>query len=256
MATFRFTGKVLPTFKEFTMIGSFTANWNEQIDPPVSLVMSATLTITKGIIEVVCESNLFGNDNYDGHVDWRAHYLAQSVLSCYAFAKGLKLDAIFETVIKPDGIKYNIQAYRSDLEPLVTALRGPDEGVDITSMLLLLLPSPTVFALFKDLVGSLDSKESLVNCARAIDGIREYMSPGTDKAQGWKLMRDNLNISQDFLKFISEGSKGPRHGNVANMQFVTINESRRRSWIVANRFLEFKKRGDKQLPLADFPLLS
>jgi hypothetical protein len=66
--TFKFTGRVLPTFKEFTMIRSITAHWNDPIEPPVSLVMDATLGINKGIVEIVCESNLFGTENYDGRV--------------------------------------------------------------------------------------------------------------------------------------------------------------------------------------------
>jgi len=256
MAKFIFHGRVLPVFKEFTMVGRTDIHIEDDIGDPVRLAMDASIGITKGIIEVICESNLHGSDNYDGHVDLKANYPAKSVVNSYAFAKGIQLEAILETVVKPDGIKYNIQAHRPELEPLVTALHyHSGDRVDITPLLHLSVPNPIIFAVFKDLVGALDSGETLVNCARAIDGIREYMFPGDNKDQGWKVMRDNLNLSREFVKYISEGSKGPRHGNVLNMQFSIINEARKRSWIIANRFLEFKKRGDRQLPLTDFPLL-
>jgi len=68
-------------------------------------------------------------------------------------------------------------------------------------------------------------------------------------------MRDNLNVSQQFLEFITDHSIGPRHGDVLDIPFSIINELIRRSWIVMNRFLEFKKRGDQKLPSSDFPLL-
>lgn len=181
MATYKFTGRVLPAFKEFTIVGNLNVHLEDEVDPPLKIIIDASVGITKGVIEVTCESNLYGSDNYDGHVDVKAKYLAQSIVNCYAFAKGMKLDVIFENVVKPDGIKYNIQAYRADLEPLVTALKGPHEGVDITSMLWVVLRNPTIFALFQDLVGSLDSSQTLVNCARAIDGIRISMTPEEDK---------------------------------------------------------------------------
>jgi hypothetical protein len=147
------------------MIGSVSAHWEDEIEPTVKLIMDASATITKGAIEVICESNLSGSDNYDGHVDWKANYLARSIVNSYAFAKGMYLNAILETVVKPDGIKYNIQAHRPNLEPLVTALHvGHDGGVDITPLMLLALRDPIIFVALKDLIGSVDSGETLVNC--------------------------------------------------------------------------------------------
>jgi hypothetical protein len=43
--------------------------------------------------------------------------------------------------------------------------------------------------------------------------------------------------------------------NIASAKFGEIHGTIKRSWIVMNRFLEFKKRGDEALPLSDFPLL-
>jgi hypothetical protein len=60
MAKYVFRGKVLPVFMEFTMIGSLAAHWEDDIGGPVEQVMDASIAITKGVIEIVCESNLFG----------------------------------------------------------------------------------------------------------------------------------------------------------------------------------------------------
>jgi hypothetical protein len=256
MAMFRFAGRVFPVFNQFTAISSVSAHWEDEIEPAVKLVMDASVTIDKGVIEVVCESNLWGSENYDGQVDWRAGNLARSVVNSYAFAKAIYLESILETVVKPDGIKYNIQARRPELEPLVTALHvGSDGGVDIKPLLLLVLKEPTMFVVLQDLIGSLDAHETLVNCARAVEGIRHSMAPGADRKQAWQLMRENLNVGQTFLEVITDHSKAPRHGDVLNVKFGAVKETIRRSWIVMNRFLEFRKRGNHGLPLSDFPLL-
>lgn len=83
------------------------------------------------------------------------------------------------------------------------------------------------------------------------------MTPiGQEKKQGWSAMRQNLNIDVGYLSFITDESKGPRHGNRTGIKQTAFREVIRRSWSIMDRFLEYKKRGDKQLPLADFPLLT
>ena len=142
-------------------------------DPSVRLLMDATLSITKGIVEVICESNLFGSENYDGQVHLRANDLARTVVNSYAFGKGMGLSVILETVVKPDGIKYNVQAHQPELEPLVTVLRsGPDGGIDIQAILPFILTDPTIFVALNDLIGSITQiQETPVKCGRAIDAI-------------------------------------------------------------------------------------
>jgi len=152
---------------EFTMIGSLSAHWEDEIGGPVKQIMDASISVTKGIIEIVCESNLFGTDNYDGHVDLKANYLAKAVINCYAFAKGMKLEAALESVIKPDGVRYNIKAHRPNLEPLVTALHSAsDGGVDIHPIFSTVMTNPTIFVAVKELIEAISATETAVNCAR------------------------------------------------------------------------------------------
>jgi hypothetical protein len=220
--------------------------------------MSAALTIDKGVVEVLCESSLSGTENYEGHVHLRANDLANAVVGSYAFAKGMGLSVLLETVVKPDGVRYNIQECRPDLEALVTVLHSrQDGGINITAILPIILSDPTIFVALNDLVSSLTRvQEAPVKCGRAIDAIRHSMAPANDRKAGWIAMRDNLNITQSFLEFITEHSKGPRHGDVKSGTFITTRETVRRSWIVMNRFLEYKKRSDQRLPLPAFPFLS
>jgi hypothetical protein len=220
--------------------------------------MKATLTIDKGIIGIECESNLSGTDDYDGNIYSRALDLAGAVVSTYAFGKGMGLSVALETVTKPDGITYNIQERQRHLEPLATVLRsGNNGGIDITAILPIILTDPTIFVALTDLIGSITQiKEAPVKCGRAVDAIRCAMAPQNDRKAGWPAMRDNLNISQPFLEFITDASKGPRHGDVKRSTFDLAQETIRRSWIVMNRFLEFKKRGGQPLSASEFPMLT
>jgi hypothetical protein len=254
MPTYKFSGMVIPPSANFTLAGSINADWN---DPATSLAMKGTLTINGGVVEVVCDSNLPSTDQNDGRVHFHALNLAISVVSICAFGKGMGLSVVIETVIRPDGIKYNIQQRKAHLEPLVTALQsGPDGAVGIASVLPFVLNDPTIFIALTDLISSVNfTADAAVKCGRAIESIRHYMAPQNDRSAGWSAMRDNLNFSRTFLEFITENSKGPRHGDVTNTPVSVIDETIRRSWIVMNRFLEFKKRGDQQLPLVEFPLL-
>lgn len=257
MGSYRFTGKVLPFFKQFTMVGPIQAKWKDNIDPPTVLEVQATLSISCGNIDILCESNLPQTVEYDGQVHSRALDLAVAVITSYGFAKGLGLSAVLETVVKPDGILYNLHDYHPNLESLVTALRAQnDGGIDVNLVMQIVMSDPTVFVALTDLVQSLVMfKEVPLRCGRAVDAIRHHMAPRDDRKAGWPTIQDNLNLSETFLKYITEASKGPRHGDVRDSTFATSQEVLKRAWIVMNRFLEFKKRGDQKLPLDAFPAL-
>jgi hypothetical protein len=143
------------------------------------------------------------------------------------------------------------------LEALVTAIRPQgDGGIDIQPILRIALSDPTIYVALIDLISSLPTaQEATVRCGRAVDAIRHHMAPQNDRKAGWPAMRDNLNLTQQYLEFITDVSKGPRHGEVKSNTFSTSQEVLNRAWTVMNRFLEFKIRGNQQLPLPEFPIL-
>jgi hypothetical protein len=69
-------------------------------------------------------------------------------------------------------------------------------------------------------------------------------------------MRAALNATKPYVQSITEMSHGTRHGDWSTER--SEEEARKtteRAWILMNRFLEYRKRGDQSLPLTDFPLL-
>jgi hypothetical protein len=97
--------------------------------------------------------------------------------------------------------------------------------------------------------------ESFSLCGRAVEGLRRLLLPTGNIKQQWDYMQSNLNLSEAYLKFITDKSILPRHGGTEPVIASELHDIRKRAWTVANRFLEFRKRGNKKLPEADFPLL-
>jgi hypothetical protein len=98
--------------------------------------------------------------------------------------------------------------------------------------------------------------ESAVNCARAVEALRHIIAPNQPRGHAWQTFRSALNISQEYLKMITDVSTGPRHGDPTHIQGTTTTEISRRAWVIMNRFFEYKKRNNQQLPLDIFPLLT
>jgi hypothetical protein len=240
------------------MGGSVSASWKDPLTSTILLEMKATVTITKAIIDVACESNLGGTEEYDSQVLSRAFNLAATTVNIFAFSKGMGLSIVLETAVTPDGITRPIRANLPHLEPLATALK-PNEhgGIDINTFLPIIISDPAVFIALHDLVGCIVRvQDAPLRCGRAVEAIRYAMFPADNRRANWPSMQENLNLTQNFLEFITEHSKGPRHGDLRGSTLVTAREMIRRSWIVMNRFLEFRKRGGKPLPVSEFVLLN
>jgi hypothetical protein len=98
--------------------------------------------------------------------------------------------------------------------------------------------------------------QASVNCARDVEGLRVLMVPATDRKQAWPIFQTNLNIDRAYREFVTDVSTGPRHGDRTWIPGTTVTEATKRAWIILNRFLEYRKRANQALPLADFPLLT
>ena len=68
-------------------------------------------------------------------------------------------------------------------------------------------------------------------------------------------LQESLNLTKEYVQFISELSAGPRHGTIDPQDPIEVMEVRRRAWVIANRFLEFRKRGSVDLSEPSFPRL-
>ena len=257
MPTIHFTGKVLPSIVKVTVDSGRQLNWSE---PNIGLEMKITLHIKDSVVDAECELNRYEDKELATYY-MRALDLVRASVDLVSFAMARGLTVFLDTVVKPNGIPSPILLENPLLVPLVTAFRvNADKSCAESNdkMCQLVLTEPPLFMALNDLIVAITlPHHSPVNCARAIEGLRSIITPpGMDRKDGWAVLRDKLRIEKEYLAFITQYSTGPRHGDRAHIPGNICDEIIKRAWIIMNRFLEFRKRGNQPLPESEFPTLS
>jgi hypothetical protein len=220
--------------------------------------MQFAITIDKSLVRVDCEINPF-QDNYFVEIHRRAFDLARSCVNVAAFATGFGLNLIFELLVLPNGFVSPIRfVIPADLVTECTALKMPavtlEEKKTMERVLSLVMGEPALFMLLNDLIQCASTPHvTPTNCGRVWDGLRKLVAPGDPKKM-WPLFREAMHVDENYATFVSEHSKDPRHGEHVRIDGPTTTEILKRTWILMNRFLEYRKRAN-MLPLAEFPLL-
>lgn len=251
MAIYRFTGRILPPHYKINLTNLPTVHWSNDSGH----INDCDVKIVESNVEIVCDSNKYLTDNDYAQVHLQAVDSVRSALDTFGFITGIGLTVFLDKVIKPDGIEYNIV---HDGPHLAAFVQGFDlSPSSFTGLYQIIVSDPAIILAMNDLVVCLSlHHHAFVNCGRVVEAIRELISPGITKKQAWPLMRQNLNIEEGYLAFITDQSSGPRHADRKGIKREDYQEIIDRTWIIMNRFLEFRKRGNQQLPIADFPLLS
>jgi hypothetical protein len=173
-----------------------------------------------------------------------------------SFSNGWSLRFVMEILIDPEGQLSAPVNLHPALSPLCTSFNFLDGSY--AQVLKLVMSDPSLFIALNDLIVSLESGHLLpINCARAVEGLRNSLAPPEmSRKQGWVYFRETLRVDESYLTMITDTSTGPRHGDRTFIPGTTTGEIVRRSWVLMNRFLEFRKRGSIPFPAEDFPVLT
>jgi hypothetical protein len=257
MPIVHFKGKVLPyqpasfvvTAKDLPSV-----TWH---DDYTKQDLKITTRIDASIIDIEFDCQSF-NEQDPASFLMRAWDLARAAVDLFSFKVGWGLSVIIDTLVKPDGTTATILPKMETLAPYSTSLDSSDPKVNnYDACYRLLVAEPPLFQAMNDLIVSITlPHHAVVNCARVIEGLRSLVAPGQDRKQGWAIMRATLNIEAAYLTYVTNLSTAPRHGDRTWIPGAPVKETTTRTWIVMNRFLEFRKRGNQPLPLAEFPLLA
>jgi hypothetical protein len=250
-------GKVLPAIMVVNLQGVPSVHW-EEIN--TGQVMDITTRIVNSSVDVEFQVNHY-NDNNLGELLRRAWDLAQSAVDIYCFTSGDGLTVYLDTVVHDNGNVVSLLPKAPSLAAYCTAFDISPQNTganNYDAMYRLVISEPPLMMALNDLIVSITlPHHAAVNCGRAIDGIRVMMtSIGLKRSQGWLILRQSLNVDEAYLSLITDTSTAPRHGDRTFIPGTIVTEVADRSWIVMNRFLEFRKRGNQPLPLAEFPLLA
>lgn len=256
MPTVSFIGRVLPAPAQisFTNIPNGTWEWQEE-----HLTIKFDIRIENSHVQVNCALDLY-KDEYVAELHRRAFDLARACVNIAAFGTGYGLYLIFEQFVLPNGrVTQLMFTSPSNLATECTAFKlntvTTEEKKVMEQVLGLVMREPALFMLLNDLIQCISVPHvAAVNCGRVIDGLRKLIAPGDPKA-GWPLFRGAMQVDENYIKFVSEHSKDPRHGGHVRIDGPTIMEVCKRTWIVMNRFIEYRKRENQPLSLLDFPLL-
>jgi hypothetical protein len=242
MPTVKFMGFVNPRIMSVGSSGGPFVLKDEAIGE-VSMVYS----ISNDAINAECEITEVNDDTVTVLYWWVSSFI-DGVVDAIAFSTGSSIVAVFDKYQRPNAPIQSLIFRDHELGKECSV--SPEEIIDLS------VKERSICKYLHDITHTLIRPlEATVNCARAIEGLSRLVAPGKDKHQRWKSLRDNLNLSEDYLKYISKLSEGPRHGDTGPQNTRNILETRRRTWVVMNRFLAFRKRNNAKLSTSEFPLL-
>lgn len=172
-----------------------------------------------------------------------------------AFCSGHKFLIIVDTFTDPAGKTHNVNLEDKELSTLSTICSSASNFEAIFK--LIAADTKQVFAL-NDLIETMaEPLNRTVHAARAVETLRNLLSPSEpDKKKGWRRLHEKLNVSETYVRSVVEPSTSVRHGDHLNRPKASVSrEIQKRAWILMNRYLEYKLRGNGVLPIDSFPLL-
>jgi hypothetical protein len=259
MPIVHFKGYLLPLVHNLT-IDLPLIGWNPREPSSGDFKVQFAIKVTESRVDVTCDLSQYDFAVHFPALYMRVHDLTRAAVDCFCFARGVGLTVFLDTVIGPDGVESPIVPQMESLSRYCTAfnLNANSQDEDSYSgMVGLVLSEPPLMMALNDLIVSITvHHHAPINCMRAIDGIRNMMSPlGTDPSVGWRVVQSGLNVSKNYLSYVAAHSKAPRHGDRTYIEGQIVQEVINRSWIVMNRFLEFRKRANSPLTDPEFLLL-
>lgn len=259
MVTFKLLGTVEPTWFQITF--DLTPQVGYTIDE-ASIELSSSISIEKSAVVATCQTNRFDEEV----LAWVLPYVFDWVsaeIDLFSFSTGRALTVNIDRVEWPDGSTRFLAGTAPDLATLATACTVTNHGesvrVELRDALRISIAEPTLMLALRDLGASLRyGNSSIVNCARAVEALRKALWGKDDTAeqtQAWQHFRDTLHLSKEYLKLITDASRGPRHGSSSYISASLRQEVFRRTWVIMNRLLIFRLSGNQPLDEVDYPAL-
>lgn len=258
MPSIIFLGKVLPHLPAKFSLG--VTPYMVQPWPEAGGTITLVLNITASIIMIRCEVQSYDSQHQGKIMYDLASSMANTAVALIGFSTGYGLTAYLETITEPGEKPQPMMVHNQDLADQCTAysfITETDEDRHaLGEMILMVMQDPELYPAFHDLNLILTRQDySPIACGRVIDGLRKIVAPALPPKQGWPILQELLNVDSAYMRFVSDNSTNPRHGDRTVLPSAIIDEITHRTWAIMNRFLEYRKRIDGPLPISDFPML-
>jgi hypothetical protein len=254
MPTIRFLGRVAP-FAVNVSLGSIPYGISNHA--LLGFESKWELQIIDSNVTVIIEINKFDVDRDLQPVINHAQDIVGIAINLLSIKTGLALYGLLDRLRLPSGEMHFVHCKELEFPKHMTAVH---QHSDLEQVLRIATSDHNIAMTLRDITDGLRQNYSgIIGAARAIDSICNYFIPeGGERKDGWPRMRAALNATEPYVQSISEQSKGPRHAKWSSASIANDQEARKtmeRAWILMNRFLEYRKRGDHPLPASEFPLL-
>lgn len=250
MASVSFIGRIVPPAIAVTVNVRPIASWDV---PEIGQRVTFTCIIANSEVEVRCDADQIP-DSAMINLYMRALDLARAQVDLLCFRDGYGLTVLLETFISQSGTRSALVMSDPRLAKLCTSI-ATDQDFD--RLCVHVMGNVNLMQALRDLIASITLPHvSCVDCARAMDRIKHLIAPGEQSdGAAWTAMRNALNVSREYLTFITDHSKDARHGRGNFVPGDITTQVTRRSWVIMNRYLELLKIGGTSLPHSEFPLL-
>jgi hypothetical protein len=248
--TMKFRGRVLPESVQVSIDYTPTVSWKaDELQYDIEIVCR----IEKSVVDIECVVSDWRPEYYPD-IYRRAFDICQAKVDVIAFQRACGLTVLLETFEAPDGNVTPIVPTSSYLERICTAFSLERGYAEVCEHV---LRRPLLFMAMRELITAISVPYvAPVECARAIDRLKNLIAtPGSKDKAAWQQLRDTLRIDEAYLKYISDASANPRHGQPGHTPGAITTEATRRAWVVMNRYLEYLVRGEKPLDAAEFPVI-
>ncbi len=253
MSDVRFYGRVYPVALRLSVRKHPVIRLTEA---DTEIPIDFDITIKGGRVIVDCSVHGYDHDRDYVRCFMRALDLTNASVNLAAFSMGLGASVIIDRSVDASGNGKMLALRDHPLSTLCTAFSPDAESFD--QVLEFLFQDLRLSRAIRDLIESIGGPHIIpTNCARAIETIRSIMLPANvERKHGWAFMQENLRVSAEYLKVITDHGVGPRHGDLKYVPAELTRVIADRSWTVTNRYFEYLKRGKVALPLSEFPILT
>lgn len=193
MHTIKFFGKVTPIGTQMSITAPVKMIFNT---PDLGFYLECTISVDNSGVVVDCRFDKL-IPHYESIVHVHATIAARSLVDLIAFSLGCGITLIFDEIQNVKGERGTFAFHDPKLGELCTSVNQ----ATFRKMIALIMNDSASYMALNDLICSMSTPlTSLINCARAVEGIRHVVSrPITEPKKQWPIMRDKLNISSPYI---------------------------------------------------------
>jgi hypothetical protein len=180
--------------------------------------------------------------------------LVTSLVDLIAFRAGAAATVVLDRYKDPTGRIDTLVIGQPQVKGISTLL---DSDAGLLSVFGVVAHEPHLMTVLEDLISGLWSQDhKIINCARSVEAIRQlvagyHLEPNAQ----WPIFRVALNVERSYLDLIMDYSTDPRHGKKDSAPTNEVNTIMERTWILIDRFFNYRVGGNKRLDESLFPIL-